>query len=48
MKIRAAAFLLFVTFGLAAVGAAIATTKYVTTNQAAISGKEHRITRPAG
>jgi hypothetical protein len=45
----AAAFVLFVTFGLAAVGAAITTTKYVTTNQAAISGKEHRIpTRPSG
>jgi hypothetical protein len=49
MKIRAAAFILFFAFGLAAVGAAITTTKYMTTNQASISGKEHRIpTRPAG
>jgi hypothetical protein len=49
MKIRAAAFVLFIAVGLAAVGAAITTTKYVTTNQAAISGKEHRIpTRLAG
>ena len=48
MKIRAAAFVLFFAFGLAAIGAAITTTKYVTTNQAA-SEKEHRMpTRPAG
>jgi hypothetical protein len=49
MKIRAAAFVLFFAFGLAAVCAAITTTKYMTTNQASISGKEHRIPpRPAG
>jgi general stress protein CsbA len=49
MKIRTAVFVLFFAFALAAVGAAITTTKYVTTNQAAISGKEHRIPmRPAG
>jgi hypothetical protein len=49
MKIRAAAFVLFFAFGLAAVGAAITTTKYVKTDQAGISGKEHRIPpRPAG
>jgi hypothetical protein len=49
MNIRAAAFALFFAFGLAAVGAAITTTKYVKTDQAAISGKEHRIPpRPEG
>jgi hypothetical protein len=49
MGIRAAAFVLFFAFGLAAVGAAITTTKYVKSEQAAISGKEHRIPpRPAG
>jgi hypothetical protein len=44
MQFRAAAFVLF--FCLAAIGAAVTTAK--TTNQAAISGKEHRIARPAG
>jgi hypothetical protein len=37
---------LFVCFCVAAIGAAVTTAK--TTNQAAISGKEHRIARPAG
>jgi hypothetical protein len=50
MKIRAAVFVLFLAFGLAAVGAAITTTKYTTTHQTGISGKEHRTVpaRPAG
>jgi hypothetical protein len=46
MQFRAAAFVLFVCFGLAAIGAAVTTAKR--TNEAAISGKEHRIARPAG
>jgi hypothetical protein len=46
MQFRAAALVLFVCFCLAAIGAAVTTAK--TTNQAAISGKEHRIARPAG
>ena len=46
MQFRAAALVMFVCFCLAAIGAAVTTAK--TTNQAAISGKEHRIPRPAG
>jgi hypothetical protein len=48
MKIRAAAFILFICFGLAAIGAAVTTTKYLTTGQLTISGKDHRMARPAG